>query len=81
MAKRSDPVPTTGKGWKSGGDGGGCSYSCRIRYCEDLKFDRHHHIIIVINFVCSEMECRGPKSLYAYAVNLVVTLDRRSYAD
>ena len=66
MAKRSDPVPTTGKGWKSGGDGGGCSYSCRIQYYVDLKFDRHHHIIIVI--CCSEMEC---KPLYAYAVDLV----------
>ena len=46
MAKRSDTVPTTHKGWKSGGGGDGkCSYSCRIQYCVELKFDRHHHIL------------------------------------
>ena len=47
MAKGSDNVLTTGEGWNSGSGGDKCSYSCHMQYCADLKFDRHHHFIIV----------------------------------
>ena len=49
IANGSDTLPTTGKGWKSAAGGGGtCIYPCRIQYCVELKFDRHHYFIIVI---------------------------------